>query len=365
MDTSQFGNNSNSLDRAWQLYRFHKYKAALEATMEFLGKHPRSSGGHSLLALIHTEENRQKEAFEAATHAIGLMPDDAYAHYVDGFVSFRFDKPYRAEKSVKEALRLDTTHLGYYALLADLQNSRKEYYRAIKTANQGLKLDANHPGCLYQRGISYWNLENKKEAEAMFRDVLRVDYDHSRAQGFMGILETERGNYQEGLSLLRNCLKENPNWTMMQECWKEAIKKHYSWYRVPSWVAEKLFKWPLFILYLYFPTTIFMFQAFKNNSKDWVTAFSLSLFVAFVVCFVLLILLRLYVKVASDLLLLVNQDLKRTWTWKTAWPKVALAAFVVAMFIYVNLVKPPKLEHVQPTIPVAPADLLKQSGMNE
>src|SRR4029079_1814539 len=123
-----------TLQRAWQLYRWHRYPLAREEAHKFLARCPENAEAHALIALTHGAEKHKKDAKAAAAEAIRLAPDWSYSHYVKGLVHYQFDEYGEAKVALKEALRIDPADADYYNTLAACHTEKGDLKTGLKTA---------------------------------------------------------------------------------------------------------------------------------------------------------------------------------------------------------------------------------------
>ncbi len=312
----------DTLQRAWQLYRFRRYPLALEETVKFLGQHPESAEAHCLLALIHEKEKREKQALEAAKSAVSYSPDWSYPHYVLSLISYWFDEYHEALRALSEALRIQPSDPDFYELLSGIHMEQGHINTSLETADHGLEHDTEHVGCLYRRGVALFNLNRKAEAEMVFRHILTIDTEHAASQGFVGHFEMQQSRYAEALPLLRNALRENPDWELAQKAWKESLRGQYSWYgsiaRLRQWMFIQ-YQWQVFIaVFVVVYPIVFYFSNPGGRSLMTlvsVTAFFSALITAFLLLTIYLVLTG-YLNVASRILLVGDPELRRSFNWR-------------------------------------------------
>lgn len=336
-----------SLERAWQLYRFRRYPLALEETAKFLGQYPESAEAFCLAALIHGKEKRQKQALEAAAAAIRYSPDWSYPHYVHALIAHWFDNNFVALKSLSEALRLQPNDPDFFELTSIIHADQGHHDTSLMMANQGLRHDPSHVGCLYRRGIGLYNVNKKPEAEEVFRRILAIDPDHSLAQGFIGHFEVQHGRYANGLPLLRNALRDNPEWVLAQTAWKESLRGQYSSYAIVFRIKQLLFGKFLpitalglaVILWMIYPW-IWQEKAEKSSDRG---AEVIMVFAAMMTA--VYSLLSGYLWLASKWLLITNNELRRTIeirrstskSWKLRFVVIALAIWVFIIMLIIGI----------------------------
>lgn len=331
---------SLSLERAWQLYRFRRYPAALEAAVEFLAHHPQSPDAHCLIALIHAKEKREEKAIAAAQAAITFSPDWDYTHYIHALVTYWFNCYFLAMKSLSEAMRLQPTNADYHELLASIHYEMGHYQTSVETAQEGLEHHPEHVGCLYRAGVALFDLKKKAEARRYFDDVLRLEPEHASAQGFMGCYLVEEGRFADALPGLRLCLRENPQWTFMQTAWKEALRGSYPWYGVVARFRQLVFdKYPLrsFVVLLVIMNGM-VYLMLDDAKRDHLAANAfVALLASFGVAVFLFLSIQAYLSLVSQVILFSNRELRLTFSWKEMlrkhWKGILLVIYLAAAII--------------------------------
>lgn len=120
---------------------------------------PDAPTAHGLLALAlagSADEAQRAEAVIAADRACELAPDDAYNHFVRGFVAHLQDAPTQARRSYQRALSLDPGHAETQHNLALLDAGEGEPLRALSGLVGTLRVDPGHEGARTALGVFAW-----------------------------------------------------------------------------------------------------------------------------------------------------------------------------------------------------------------
>lgn len=310
--------------------------------MEFLAVAPQSADAHCLIALIHAKEKLEYKAVAAAKAAISYAPDWAYTHYVHALVAYWFENYSYALRSLSEALRLDPGDPDYYELLSSIHYEQGHYQTSVDTAKQGLEHAPEHVGCLYRVGVALFDLRKRENAREYFTQVLRLEPEHSSAQGFIGYFDAEAGRYQEALPKLSAALREYPQWTFFQTQWKEALKGSYPAYKFAARLRSILHvQHPLlFRLVLFIP--IGLWFGFALACSGGIDAFGIIVLtlmaggvLTVVVSMLILWVIDFYLKIVSFLLLNSIKELRHDFDWKLLvrrhWMMVAMVILALVM----------------------------------
>lgn len=340
-----------TLQGAWQLYRLRRYQQAMDETMKFLGHYPESAEGFCLLALVLGKERKEYKAITAAQTAVKYSPEWSYPQYVLALVALWYDQNDLALGAITEALRLRSEEPDFYELLSSILYSKEEYDASLVQADKGLEYDAQHVGCLYRRALVLYTLNKKRDAEAVFRSVLTIDAEHSNSQGFLGHLEVERGRYAAALPKLRRALRESPDWAMVQNDWKEALRGQYLYYgiaaRLKQWAYEKYKLRSIVVLNFIIALLFLIFHSPEMHGLDNIIG---CIVIGFpITCVILLVcmpIVSFYLAIVSRLLLFRDRELRRTFSWRqsfrenwTMYCLVGYVVFLILIFLFLSIVK--------------------------
>jgi tetratricopeptide (TPR) repeat protein len=332
---------ASTLQRAWQLYRWRRYALAQGEAQRFLARSPESSEAHVLLALCYAKEKRQKDATSEAKEAMRLSPDWSYAHYVMGLLQVWFENYSAANAALLEARRLAPQDPDVYELLADVHYRQGDLHTALATADTGLKQDAEHTGCLYQRGVILYGLNQRDEAEKTFRKVMRIDAEHTGAQGFLGYFAVQRCDYFSAMPLLRNALREDATWQFAKDAWHEALRGTYWPYR---WLARVkvgfLDRRPLAAWLVFFVVTVLLVAYLDHppNREDVVFFAFVCGGVAVVLYAVVYSVLGLIVESFSQFLIRYDPVLRQNVSRRPLSQRERLLMVILGFLVFVFLV---------------------------
>src|SRR5438477_225655 len=110
---------TDPFDRAQALYfDLRRRDLAIREIERALSAEPNDPRTHALLALCRSDGKNSDAALQAARTAIRLGPDQAWCHYVMGWVLWVKGNFHAAEDEAREAVRLDPVQPGFWELLA-------------------------------------------------------------------------------------------------------------------------------------------------------------------------------------------------------------------------------------------------------
>ena len=148
-----------------------------------------------------------KEATEEAQQAIHLAPDAPFSHYALAKVLHERNRDDAALPVINEALRLDASEPGYFALLAAIQLGERHWPAALEAAEQGLRRDSEHTACTNLRAIALVKLGRKAEAGLTIDAALARNPDDSVTHANQGWTLLEKGDSKKALEHFRESLR--------------------------------------------------------------------------------------------------------------------------------------------------------------
>lgn len=130
-----------SLARAEALLNSNRPEPAAEELRKLLAEDPENGDALVLLARALSRLKKYKEAAAAAEGAVGLMPDSAYAYYVQGCVHHDADALVQARAALEEAIRINPANPHAHSLLANIDLRESRFHDALERAETALQLD--------------------------------------------------------------------------------------------------------------------------------------------------------------------------------------------------------------------------------
>jgi tetratricopeptide (TPR) repeat protein len=222
---------NDALARAQLLYHQSRYALAEQEVRRVLGEAPHEPGAHALLALCLAKQEKLDEAQREAEQAIVLAPDWAYTHYCRSVVLEHRKRFADAEKSIREAVRLEPLDPDYHAQLAMTLFQQGKWREAFDAAMEGLSHDAEHEACSHLRTMALTKLGRQSEAVASVDAVLARDPDDALAHTNKGWALLHQRKPCEALEHFREALRIAPTFEYAQHGIVEALKARNPVYR--------------------------------------------------------------------------------------------------------------------------------------
>ncbi len=197
--------------RIWLLLRQGRTDRAEEELRLYLADHPDSDWAHAYLALCLSYLDRHQDAHQEATAAVGLAPDNAFAHYVHSVVLAQGNCLPEAEAAIREAIGLNQSTAMFFAQLAKVHLRRQRWQDALTAAEQGLQIDASDDDCANLQSIALIRLGRRTEATDSLRGALERDPDDAWTHANLGWSLIENGRYNEAMPHFREALRLDPN----------------------------------------------------------------------------------------------------------------------------------------------------------
>jgi tetratricopeptide (TPR) repeat protein len=201
----------NPYGRVELLLSQRRYELAERELRGMLAAEPRDATAHALLSLcVLQDRTRLADATEAAQQAVGLAPDEPFAHYALSLSYLYRGYHHEAETAAREALRLDPHNADAFAVLAHAALGRERYEDALQSATAGLAIDPDHLECANLRSIALERLGRNQEAVAAAAATLRRDPDDPMSHAAYGLTLLNSGRYQEAQIAFRESLRLDP-----------------------------------------------------------------------------------------------------------------------------------------------------------
>ncbi|MEO6567380.1 MAG: tetratricopeptide repeat protein [Opitutaceae bacterium] len=260
---------------------------AEKETLLALAQEPDDPGALALLALSRTDQQKYDAALAAARTAVGLAPDDAYLHYVHGFVLHRLDQNNEAVRAAQAALRLAPDEADYFSLLATIELSRRNWSLALTASEQALALNPEHVHASNLRAMALVRLGRKEEATATVDHALHRAPENAFSHANQGWNCLHRNDPARAQEHFQEALRLDPTLDYAREGMLEALKARNPIYR--GMLAYFLWMGALsgklqwaFILGTFFGVRIIREQAQKQPQLGVVLWPLLILFYAFI-----------------------------------------------------------------------------------
>src|SRR5262249_51181162 len=151
------------------------------------------------LGLCLARSGKLIEATDEARQAIHHAPDAGFCHYALSSIledRNRFDE---AELSIREAIRLEPWHPGYFAMAASIAFQQRDWALALQRAEAGLDLDAEHAGCLNVRAMALTKLGRHAEASETIDSTLARNPESAVSHANQGWTLLHRGEPRRAL----------------------------------------------------------------------------------------------------------------------------------------------------------------------
>ena len=197
--------------RIWLLLQQGRTERAEEELRLYLADRPDSDWAHAHLALCLSYQERHQEAHHEAQAAVGLAPDNAFAHFVHSAVLTQANCLPEAEAAIREAIGLNQSSALFFGQLAKVQLRQQRWQVALTAAEQGLEIDPADDDCANLKSIALIRLGRRTEATDSLRGALERDPDDAWTHANLGWSLIEHGRYHEAMPHFREALRIEPN----------------------------------------------------------------------------------------------------------------------------------------------------------
>jgi tetratricopeptide (TPR) repeat protein len=101
-------------------------------------------------------------------------------------------------------------------LIARIYMDQQDWSHGAETLNEVLRDHPDLPGIHEALGTCYFMRDEFDLAATQYSDELAIDPTNGKANSMIGILFTQRGNYQAAIPYFEAALNQNPNITTLQ-----------------------------------------------------------------------------------------------------------------------------------------------------
>ena len=141
-----------------------------------------------------------------------------------------------ANQKMQEVVDRDATHPKYlltmakgYNLHADLINSKEMYDLSSTYYQKALALVPQNPDIIYAWGVSLVDQGKSKEGIVLLEDLLKANPDIAESHYYLGLAYYKIGNYNQALALFEKALASNPllNTTTTVDVYVKLFEHYY------------------------------------------------------------------------------------------------------------------------------------------
>lgn len=226
------------IQRAMILQQQRRFAEAEEQWRQAIMATPQEGRLHAMLAFCMMQREGGEappkvldEAQGEAQAAIGMTPDDAFAHFVLAQVLFRRNRIHDAADAIGEAIRLDPYDPDYFSLRGWIRMEQRDWRGALHAAEQGLAIDAEHPNCNNLRAMALVKLGRRAEAGQTIDSTLARDPDDAFTHANRGWALLHENKPTDALHHFREALRLDPTSEWARAGIVEALKARNPIYR--------------------------------------------------------------------------------------------------------------------------------------
>ena len=206
-------NQEQRFNRASTYLRSGDAASAAEVCERSLKKYPGDANLLCLSAKANIALKRFDKVKSRLKEAIRRFPDFAAAHETFGDFFLIQGRALEARKAYEQAMRLDPTH----AVIHDKIDRARQLESQIAT-----QVPADHQKSAPRRhmafeeeirkAIEYERDGDPRQAELIFRDILKKDPDHVEAARLLAKIAAEKKNYKDAEVFLKKALSKAPDY---------------------------------------------------------------------------------------------------------------------------------------------------------
>jgi tetratricopeptide (TPR) repeat protein len=160
-----------------------------------------------VLALVLLEQGRFTEAFQYATRAVAIAPQQCHAHSTLASVLRRLGRQQEAMAEDIQAFQLNPSSAqAHYNFGVALVDSGKPS-EAVEHFQQALSMQPDMPSAHRFLGLAWYQMGRVPEAIEQFETALQLDPEDGGARNNLGVALARSGRIEEGIALLEQALK--------------------------------------------------------------------------------------------------------------------------------------------------------------
>ena len=168
------------LEMAGRFYAEKNYLAAEKAYLKVLKVDHKNSLAYSRLGFIYSHFGQVDDAIECFQIVADNYPNSA-SYYNLAMMLFKNRKFKRSAHALEKSIDMEETPARLVAL-ARIYRVMGAYDKQIKTLKRALELETNSISIMQLLAEAYIHEGMKKEAEKMFKEILKIDPNNLRAK---------------------------------------------------------------------------------------------------------------------------------------------------------------------------------------
>ena len=186
------------LQRARALMDLGRHEQAQPLLAEALAEEPGSAGTWSAMARCTYAQHDYQGALEATGHALEARPDMVVAWRFRALALIELERWEEAWQAAGEAVRIEPLHWYGHMIVARvlLANHAGYFHESVarQAALRARELAPHEPDTHFMVGSVAQRAGHKAEAEACYREAMRLDPEHRSAQNQLALIMMQRGD---------------------------------------------------------------------------------------------------------------------------------------------------------------------------
>jgi tetratricopeptide (TPR) repeat protein len=232
------------LRRASMLLEQRRYEDAQAELRRLLADDPQHVYAHALLSLALSSDDRignkarspehRQQLMTATNHAelaIAADPNDAIGFYALATSYLRRGDYSAAIGAGRSAIALDPYDADNYRVVAAALWQSRKFTEALEVSESGLRVDPEHGGCMNLRSLSLERLGRSGDAIDAARAQLSREPNDATAHAVVGFAHLNRGEPKQAQAAFREALRLDPVNEFARGGMIEAINSGNFFYR--------------------------------------------------------------------------------------------------------------------------------------
>ncbi|MGW4530082.1 tetratricopeptide repeat protein [Nocardia sp. NPDC004340] len=226
---------SEKIEKARVLADLGRFEAAREMLGEVLAGDPEDPEALADMANLAYRAGEYERALEFAGTAMRVVPDEPFVWRVRALAELQLSRAaagdegaqrrVRALAAARRAVELEPDEAVNFRILAATQRDT-DPAAALENLELALELEPDDPHTHLLRGLTLrrnvHGPDAQAQAEAAFREVLRLEPDHAEALYELALLAVDRGDNRAGAEQLRRVAQLDP-------AYGDVVREQLAW----------------------------------------------------------------------------------------------------------------------------------------
>ena len=237
--------SANLFERVQALMAVGQLARALDIARSLVASDPGNPNALIVLAMVHRELGDLDASIEAARESVRLAPDSDATHFQLALSLLGKGRFSEAEEATLRALEIDAHYAGYHEVLARMLTTCQRLVPALRAVERALELDPDAASAHELRAHlllavhhKHWSL-----SEQAARRALQLDPEDPDAHAVLGLLMLRARRDDEAEARFRDALRLHPGNALALSGLAEVVMGRRWYYRpflrFSTWITAR------------------------------------------------------------------------------------------------------------------------------